>query len=97
MSRLLIVCLLLLVTQGSCSLLRPRMNTDMTPVERAKQLLSQMTSDDKFAMVHGVDSEYTGYIPGNDRLRIPALALNDASQVNFISTDLYLTYQGIPR
>jgi len=58
------------------------MNTNLTPAERAKQLLSQMTSDEKFVMVHGADSQYVGYIPNNLRLGIPALTLNDASQVN---------------
>ena len=73
------------------------MNTNLTPEERAKQLLSQMTSDEKFTMVHGADSQYVGYIPKNDRLGIPALTLNDASQVTSISRDLYLTYLGIQR
>jgi beta-glucosidase len=80
MSRLFIICLLLLVSQSFCSLRRPWMNTNLTPAERAKQLLSQMTSDEKFVMVHGGSSQYVGYIPNNDRLGIPALTLNDASQ-----------------
>ena len=85
MSRLFIICLLLLVSQSFCGLRRPWMNTNLTPAERAKQLLSQMTSDEKFVMVHGHKSQYVGYIPKNDRLGIPALTLNDASQVNLIS------------
>ena len=97
MSRLFIVCLLLLVGQSFCSLRRPWMNTNLTPAERAKQLLSQMTSDEKFVMVHGAKSEYIGYVPNNERLGIPALTLNDASQVSFLSRGLHLTFQGIPK
>jgi len=49
------------------------------PVDtRVAQVLAQMTLDDKIAMVHGVGgSAYTGYIPGNSRLCIPALKLQD--------------------
>ena len=49
------------------------------PVDtKVAQVLAQMTLDDKIAMVHGVGgSAYTGYIPGNARLCIPALKLQD--------------------
>lgn len=49
------------------------------PIEqRVAQVLSQMTLDEKIAMVHGAaGSAYTGYIPGDARLCIPALKLQD--------------------
>lgn len=49
------------------------------PIEqRVAQVLSQMTLDGKIAMVHGAaGSTYTGYIPGDARLCIPALKMQD--------------------
>jgi beta-glucosidase len=49
------------------------------PVEtRVGQVLAQMTLDEKIAMVHGVaGSAYTGEVPGDARLCIPALKLQD--------------------
>lgn len=49
------------------------------PIEsRVAQVLSQMTIDEKISMVHGAaGSAYTGYIPGDSRLCIPALKMQD--------------------
>lgn len=49
------------------------------PIEsRVAAVLSQMTLDEKISMVHGAaGSAYTGYIPGDSRLCIPALKLQD--------------------
>ena len=49
------------------------------PVEsRVGAVLTQMTLDEKIAMVHGAaGSAYTGFIPGDARLCIPALKLQD--------------------
>ena len=48
-------------------------------VAKARLLVQQMTLDEKIVMVHGGQSEgWVGYIPGNDRLGIPALTINDA-------------------
>jgi beta-glucosidase len=45
---------------------------------RVGQVLAQMTLDEKIAMVHGAGgSAYTGYIPGDARLCVPALKLQD--------------------
>jgi beta-glucosidase len=45
---------------------------------RAGEVLGRMTVDEKIAMVHGTaSSAYTGYIPGDARLCIPALKLQD--------------------
>jgi beta-glucosidase len=45
---------------------------------RAGQVLARMTLDEKIAMVHGTGgSAYTGYVPGNARLCIPALKMQD--------------------
>ena len=51
--------------------------------KRAKELLSQMTLDEKISMLHGhpndVNSKgYVGYVSGIERLNIPALKLSDA-------------------
>jgi beta-glucosidase len=49
------------------------------PVDtRVGQVVQQMTLDEKIAMVHGTGgSAYTGYVPGDARLCIPALKLQD--------------------
>ena len=49
------------------------------PVDtRVGQVLKQMTLDEKIAMVHGAGgSAYTGYVPGDSRLCIPALKMQD--------------------
>ncbi|WP_250298566.1 glycoside hydrolase family 3 C-terminal domain-containing protein [Streptomyces sp. A 4/2] len=45
---------------------------------RVADVVSRMTLDEKIAMVKGgVVSAYTGYVPGNSRLCIPALKLQD--------------------
>jgi len=45
---------------------------------RASQVLGQMTLDEKISMVHGAaGSAYTGDIPGDSRLCIPALKMQD--------------------
>lgn len=46
--------------------------------DRVADVLARMTLDEKITMVHGASgSEYTGFIPGNRRLCIPALKLQD--------------------
>jgi len=45
---------------------------------KASQVLRQMTLDEKIAMVHGAaGSAYVGYVPGDARLCIPALKMQD--------------------
>jgi beta-glucosidase len=57
---------------------RPWMNTRLSADQRARLLVARMTLDEKIAMVHGAaGSAYTGYIPGDSRLCIPALKLQD--------------------
>lgn len=72
---------------------RPWMDKSLSPDRRAELLLAAMTLDEKVALLHGpmaiafgpqmpipkgaVGS--AGYIPGNDRLGIPALQESDAS------------------
>ena len=82
MKRLAIICFLLLVSQGFCTA-RPWLNKNLTPEERAKLLLGQMTLDEKLFMVHGHQGQYVGNVPANTRLGIPALTLNDGPQVKF--------------
>jgi beta-glucosidase len=72
---------------------RPWMEKSLTPEKRAALLLAQMTQDEKIAMVHGPMAMpfnpqmpmpkgaigSAGYIPGNERLGIPAQQESDAS------------------
>ena len=50
-----------------------------TPIEqRVAQVLSRMTLDEKITMVHGAATAvYSGFVPGDARLCIPALKLQD--------------------
>ena len=58
--------------------LAPWMDRRQTPLQRTDELLASMSLDDKIAMMHGVrESGYGGEIPGNPRLGIPALKLED--------------------
>ncbi|MCF3963102.1 glycoside hydrolase family 3 C-terminal domain-containing protein [Streptomyces fuscigenes] len=46
--------------------------------DRVSQVLSKMTLDEEITMVHGAaGSAYTGYVPGDARLCIPALKMQD--------------------
>jgi beta-glucosidase len=60
---------------------RPWLAPGQTPVQRANELLTQMTLDEKITMVHGdafpPGGTYAGHIPANSRLGIPALVLSD--------------------
>ncbi|MEV7098757.1 glycoside hydrolase family 3 C-terminal domain-containing protein [Amycolatopsis sp. NPDC051045] len=51
----------------------------MAAVTRARQLVARMTLDEKIAYCHGVPATkgFTGHIPANTRLGIPALRLAD--------------------
>jgi beta-glucosidase len=61
---------------------RPWMNTALSPQDRARLLVAQMTLDEKITMVHGVgftpNIGYAGAVPANSRLGIPALYLADS-------------------
>src|SRR5689334_2905149 len=48
-------------------------------VKQAKQLVAEMTLDEKIAYCHGIPATkgFTGHIPANERLGIPALRLAD--------------------
>lgn len=57
---------------------REWLNSFESSKERAQMLLTNMTLDEKITLLHGEsNSDYTGYVPANDRLAIPALKLND--------------------
>lgn len=72
---------------------RPWMNKSLSPEKRADLLLAAMTQDEKFAILHGpmampLGPQFpmpkgavgsAGYIPGNERLGIPAQQESDAS------------------
>ncbi|BBC72448.1 glycosyl hydrolase [Altererythrobacter sp. B11] len=72
---------------------RPWMNSKLTPDQRADLLLREMTTDEKVAILHGPMAVAfgpgqkipekavggAGYIPGNERLGIPAQQESDAS------------------
>ena len=83
-----------LLAQGVASAAAPRpwMNARLDPDRRVKLLLSQMTLDEKIALLHGPMAMpfgpfkmppgaigSAGFIPGNERLGIPALQESDAS------------------
>lgn len=78
MALLLFLCLLLHVITPCLS--SPWMNIRLTPAERANKLLEEMTLEEKFSMMAGVSGPYVGNIPGNTRLGIPALNMNDGPQ-----------------
>lgn len=50
--------------------------------ERAEAMLKQMTTEEKFAMLHGTieGKRYIGWVPSNDRLGIPSIRMNDGPQ-----------------
>lgn len=71
---------------------KPWMNTRLSPDRRADLLLAQMSTDEKVALLHGSMAMpfgrfqlppgaigSAGFVPGNDRLGIPALQESDAS------------------
>lgn len=72
---------------------KPWSDTKLSPDKRADLVLAQMTLDEKIALLHGPMAMpfgpqvpmpkgaigSAGYIPGNDRLGIPALQESDAS------------------
>ena len=65
---------------------QPWMNKADPPGTRAKALLAQMTLEEKLVMLHGDTNKtgglpYVGNVPGNTRLKIPPLTLNDGPQV----------------
>lgn len=78
--------------QASAPVARPWMNTALSADRRADLLLGQMTWDEKIALLHGkVAFRFgpatvppgaigsSGYVPGIERLGIPALQESDAS------------------
>lgn len=59
------------------------MQDGATSEERALALIEEMTLEEKIVMLHGAPTDkvgYVGYVPGNERLGIPALRLNDGPQ-----------------
>jgi len=71
---------------------RPWMDMRLSPDKRADLLLAQMSADEKVALLHGAMAMpfgrfqlpagaigSAGFVPGNDRLGIPALQESDAS------------------
>lgn len=57
---------------------QPWMDSSLPPEQRAGLLLGVMTVDEKIAMVHGDSPHgYVGRVPGNARLGIPELILQD--------------------
>ncbi len=52
----------------------------LSPSEMAQLTLAKMTRREKLTMMHGVNGVYTGNIPGNQRLGIPAIKMQDDPQ-----------------
>jgi len=62
-------------TSSGCG---PWMDPSLPPDQRADLVLAQMTLDEKAAMTHAIsDSTHSREVPGNDRLCIPPLLLNN--------------------
>lgn len=71
----------------------PWMNTNLSPDERASLVVKAMTIDEKIQMLHGTgmvglspmsplaihSNGGAGYVPGIDRLSIPAIQMSDAA------------------
>ena len=55
----------------------PWLDSSKDPSERAKELVKEMTLDEKISMVHGEPTKYTGRTPAIDRLKIPAIEMQD--------------------
>ena len=74
---------LIIALAGACCLIgadapRPWMDTSLSAHQRASLLLERLTLQQKVALMHGADTDvYSGYVPGNAELAIPALTLND--------------------
>lgn len=69
------VALLLLLSTAAAAEAPPP-----TPRARALALVARMNLTEKIAMLHGSSGPYVGNVPGNARLGIPALNLNDGPQ-----------------
>ena len=70
----LFICLLFSQQRAKA---QPWMDSSLTPDVRATLLLTNMTLDEKIAMVHGVTGPYVGNSSGVSRLGIPGLHLED--------------------
>jgi len=73
----------LLLLSGASAQDFPWQNASLPPVERVSLLLDAMTLDEKLTLLHGNSSAnpiYTGFIPGNARLGIPPIVMNDGPQ-----------------
>eukprot|EP01121_Diplochlamys_sp_Union-15-3_P007931 TRINITY_DN205_c0_g1_i1.p1 TRINITY_DN205_c0_g1~~TRINITY_DN205_c0_g1_i1.p1 ORF type:complete len:679 (-),score=206.24 TRINITY_DN205_c0_g1_i1:112-2148(-) len=77
--RQLVLCFLLIAIV-SAGTIPPWMNVKDTPAQRAKELLARMNLDEKLGLVHGYGGPYVGNVNANDRLKIPALHLEDGPQ-----------------
>ncbi|WP_326836852.1 glycoside hydrolase family 3 C-terminal domain-containing protein [Amycolatopsis rhabdoformis] len=64
---------------GSLAAPPPASPQAQAAVKKARQLVAKMTLDEKIAYCHGIPATkgFTGHIPANDRLGIPALRLAD--------------------
>ena len=75
-----------LLLLGAAAATRPA--TGLPAAARAAALLRRMTLDEKIEIVHGVAGYYIGNVPGNARLGIPPLNMNDGPQ-GFRAADSY--------
>lgn len=66
---------------GYASQYRMRGISSSTPSEKAVAIMAQMTLEEKIALVHGnASDEYIGWVPGNARLNIPEIRMQDGPQ-----------------
>eukprot|EP01062_Namystynia_karyoxenos_P036582 TRINITY_DN2664_c0_g1_i1.p1 TRINITY_DN2664_c0_g1~~TRINITY_DN2664_c0_g1_i1.p1 ORF type:complete len:799 (+),score=300.59 TRINITY_DN2664_c0_g1_i1:102-2399(+) len=71
---------LILAAAGAATAERAWMNRADPPEVRAAKLVAEMTTDEKIALFHGSCSGYVGNVCANDRLKIPAIKMNDGPQ-----------------
>jgi beta-glucosidase len=82
LSAVVVASALTVATPGSASQPRagcPWVGSSAPPLDRANQVLAQMTLDEKITMVHGTGnaSPFAGQIPAIARLCVPSILLHD--------------------
>ncbi len=77
MKQILLLFLSLIIAQSINLRHKPWMNKNLSPEERAQELVKKMLLSEKIDMLHGTLGEYVGNVKKNTRLGIPALRLND--------------------
>mmetsp|Transcript_8164 Transcript_8164/g.18242 ORF Transcript_8164/g.18242 Transcript_8164/m.18242 type:complete len:711 (-) Transcript_8164:162-2294(-) len=78
-----LLLLVLACPEAGCLVAGPWSDLTVSPKDRAKRLLANMTLDEKLSLLHGPEGEgpdYTGYVPPITRLGMPPITMNDGPQ-----------------